>query len=113
MRAGLRATYGIDLREVTQNHTIRPLDLADYALWLPAGSPLWMDVGGPVALTMEQRELRRVTYWLRVLDYRQRGSKGTKPEPDPEPEYAHERRLRQAAVEARAAAYRRRHARGD
>ena len=92
LRAALRATYGVDLREVLEEYTMTVLDLADLVVWLPAGCAFWQDVGGPTALSPEARELRRVGYWLRVLDYRERGSKGDKPRPDPEPDYAHERR---------------------
>lgn len=83
-------------------------ELADLVVWLPPGCALWMDVGGPAALTMEARELRRVSYWLRVLDYRERGNKGEKPKPDPEPEYAHERRVQEDTMKRKAEAYLRR-----
>lgn len=108
MRASLRAVYGIDLAE---RRSMRPRELADLVQWLPAGCAFWLSVGGPAALTMEARELRRVTYWLRVLDYRERNSKGERPKPDPEPEYAHERRARQEAATRKADAFMRRHAR--
>ena len=83
-------------------------ELADLVAWLPPGCAFWLDVGGPAALTLEQRELRRVSYWLRVLDYRERGSKGEKPKPEPEPEYAEERRRVDDAMNKKAAAYMRR-----
>lgn len=98
----------MDLRVVLLGGDVSPSDLADLALWLPAGCALWQDVGGPAALSMEQRELRRVQFLLRVLDYRHRQSKGEKPKPDPEPEYAHERRERRSKDERKADAYLRR-----
>lgn len=108
MRAALRAHYQIDLRAVRRDHSMTPFDLADLAVWLPAGSALWEDVGGPSSISAESRELRRVLFMLRVLDYRERGSKGEKPKPDPEPDYAHERRAKESATKGKAAAYRRR-----
>lgn len=83
-------------------------ELADLVAWLPPGCAFWRDVGGPAALTQEQAELRRVSYWLRVLDYRERGSKGEKPKPDPDPEYADERRRADDVMNKKAAAYMRR-----
>lgn len=76
---------------------MRLQDLADLVVWLPPGCAFWMDVGGPASISPEVRELRRVTYWLRVLDFRERQGKGEKPKPDPEPEWAHQRRAAQNA----------------
>lgn len=90
---------------------MRALDLADLVMWLPAGSALWASVGGPAAISNEVRELRRVSFWLRVLDFRKRGSKGEKPKPDPDPQYAHEKRGRQSDMERKAAAHMQRRAR--
>lgn len=83
-------------------------DLADLVQWLPAGCAFWMDVGGPAAVSHEVRELQHLAYWLRVLDYRERGSKGEKPKPIPPPPYAHERRADQQRNERRYARYLRR-----
>ena len=106
LRASLAAVYGIrDYRECT------PTELADFVAWLPQGSALWRSFGGPAALTVEQHELRRVTFMLRVLDFRERGSKGEKPKPDPDPQYAHEKRAKKDAMTRKAAAYQRRQAR--
>lgn len=108
VRASLRAVYGVDLRQVMSDHTVTVLDLADLVLWLPPGCAFWMDFGGPAALSMEVRELRRVGYWLRILEYRERGSKGEKPKPDTEPEHAAERQARQDQMSRKAAAHMRR-----
>ena len=64
-----------------------------------------MAVGGPASISNEVRELRRLAFWLRVLDFRERGSKGEKPKQDPEPEYAHEKREQQSVMEMKAAAF--------
>lgn len=88
-----------------------PLDLADLVIWLPAGSAFWMSAGGPAALSREVRELRRVGFLLRVLDFRFRGSKGQKPKPDPEPAWEHEKRQQQAVLERKAEAFLRRQTR--
>lgn len=87
-----------------------PSELAEYVVWLPAGCAFWKDVGGPASLSDEVRELRTVQFWLRVLDYRERGSKGEKPRPDPDPQWAHERRLQAETMTRKAAAHMRRQA---
>lgn len=84
---------------------MRCSDLADLTVWLPAGSVFWRAVGGPAAISNVERELREVAYWLRVLDYRERGSKGEKPARTPEPKWAHERAAAQAAENQKAAAF--------
>ena len=83
-------------------------EAADFVAWLPLGCAFWQDVGGPASVSMEVRELRHVAYWLRVLDYRERGSKGEKPKPHPEPEWAHERREQNDGMQRKAAARARR-----
>lgn len=110
LRASLMAVYGLRLSEA---RTWPAREVADLVAWLPPGCALWMDIGGPASLSAEVHELRRVGYWLRVLDYRERGSKGEKPKPDPDPSYAHERRAEQGVMERKAAAYMRRRAGGD
>jgi len=107
LRASLLAEYGLRLSEA---RTWPAREVADLVAWLPPGCAFWMDVGGPAALSAETRELRHVGYWLRVLDYRERGSKGEKPKPAPDPSYAHERRAEQGAMNKKAAAYLRRRA---
>lgn len=89
------------------------MDLADLTMWLPAGCAFWMDFGGPAALTQESRELRTVTHWLRVLDFRHRGSKGERPKPTPDPDFAHERRQREAVMNRKAESFLRRQRRSD
>lgn len=105
MRASLRAVYGIDLRVVLAEHTMSPMELADLVVWLPAGCAFWMSAGGPAALSREVRELRRVGFLLRVLEFRYRGSKGQKPKPDPEPVWEHERREQRAVMSRKAEAF--------
>lgn len=80
-------------------------DLADHVYWLPPGCQLWVSVGGPLAITPEQRALRAVEFDLRVLEWRMRKSKGSKPQPLPEPPYAHEREAKAALMDRKAAAY--------
>lgn len=67
-------------------------EIADLVAWLPPGSALWRDIGGPAALSDEARTLRAVEFDLRVLDWRMRKEKGPRPKPLPDPPYAHERR---------------------
>lgn len=105
LRASLLAEYGLRLAEA---RTWPAREVADLVEWLPLGCAFWQDMGGPAAISMEVRELRHASYWLRVLDYRERGSKGEKPKPHPEPEWAHERRAQQSAAQRKADAYRRR-----
>lgn len=105
LRASLLAVYGLRLQEA---RTWPAREVADLVAWLPAGCALWMAVGGPVALSPEVRELRTVAYWLRVLDYRERGSKGEKPRPQPDPVWAHERRKEQDTMLRKARAHQRR-----
>lgn len=88
-----------------------PTDLGDLVVWLPPGCAFWTDFGGPVALSLEARELRHIAYWLRVLDYRHRGSKGERPKPSPEPDYAHERREAQRKMNRKAEWFLRRQSR--
>lgn len=108
MRASLRAVYGVDLRSARLS--MSALDLADLVAWLPAGCAFWMSVGGPASLSREARELRRVGFLLRVVEFRFRGSKGQKPKPDPEPAWEHEKREQQALMSRKAEAFLRRQA---
>lgn len=86
------------------------LDLAQLVLWLPPGSPLWVAVGGPMAVSVERRALNSIEFRLRVLDWHQTGAKGQKPQPAPEPQYAHERAQQDASIRRKADAYLRRQA---
>jgi hypothetical protein len=83
-------------------------DLADLTLWLPPGAALWISVGGPMALSTDQRLLNTVEFRLRVLDWRK--TKGTKPEPPAVPPYAHERAEKVSTIRRKADAYLRRQA---
>lgn len=109
LRASLMAEYGLRLSEA---RTWPAREVADLVEWLPAGCAFWQDVGGPASISMESRELRHATFWLRVLDYRERESKGEKPKPAPEPQWAHERRAEVDTMSRKAQAYMRRQARG-
>src|SRR5690606_35388597 len=95
-------------REVVEGRSMPVSDLIDLVQWLPPECALGRDMGGPPALSDLTREVRRAVYWLRVLDYRERGSKGEKPKPDPEPQWAHERRAEADVMTRKAAAYMRR-----
>lgn len=107
MRASLRATYGLDLRTIVETRRITVGDLTDLIIWLPAGCPLWQDVGGPASLTGEERMLRAVEYRLRDLTWIQAGGKkaGKRPEPPQEPPYAHEKRAAGSVMSRKAAAF--------
>jgi hypothetical protein len=83
-------------------------DLADLTLWLPLGCALWISVGGPRALSSDQRLLSEIDFRLRVLDYRK--TKGTKPVPRADPPYAHERAAKVDTIRRKADAYLRRQA---
>lgn len=104
MRASLRAEYGIDLDE--PGVSVRAL--AELTSWLPPGCPLWISVGGPLALTTQQREARVIELRLRELMWRQAGAKGQRPQPQPEPPYAHERDMQAESIRRKADAYLRR-----
>jgi len=84
---------------------MRCSDLADLVVWLPAGSVFWRSMGGPAAISNTERELREIRFWLRVLDYRERGSKGEQPKRVPDPKWAHERKAVQDVANRKAAAY--------
>lgn len=105
MRAALRAEYGLDLREVIEQRTMRCSDLGDLVVWLPAGSVFWRSIGGPASISATERELREVAFWLRVLDYRERGSKGEQPQRTPEPRWATDEKVQQSAESRKMAAY--------
>lgn len=105
LRASLMSEYGLRLSQVV---SWPAREVADLVEWLPPGCAFWRAVGGPAAISSETRELRRVGFYLRVLDYRERGSKGEKPKPDPEPMWAHERRAEQELTDRKMAAYLRR-----
>lgn len=83
-------------------------ELAQLTLWLPPGSALWIAVGGPMAISVEQRALQDVEFRLRVLDWRK--TKGQKPQRTPAPPYAHERAEQDATIRRKADAYLRRQA---
>lgn len=107
MRASLMGAYQLRL---TEARTWPAREVADLVEWLPPGCPLWLAVGGPASLSAEHHELRHIAYWLRVLDYRERGSKGEKPTPAPQPEWAHERRAAADTMSRKARAHARRQA---
>lgn len=104
----MRAEYGLDLRSALDSREIHCADLSDLVAWLPPGCAFWQSFGGPTALSAEANELREVAFWLRVLDYRERGSKGAKPERADAPAFAHERRAEEDSQNRKAAAYLRR-----
>ncbi|MFJ6547456.1 hypothetical protein [Microbacterium sp. NPDC091676] len=80
-------------------------EFADIVAWLPPGSALWRDMGGPAALSEEVRMLRAVEFGLRVLDWRMRQGKGQRPRPLPDPPYAHERRAAEAKQRRKAESF--------
>lgn len=84
---------------------MRCIDLADLVAWLPPGSVFWRSLGGPASLSLLEREMREATYWLRVLDWRERQSKGEQPKRAPEPSWSWEREAEQSATARKAAAY--------
>lgn len=84
---------------------MRCSDLGDLVVWLPAGSVFWRSMGGPASISNVERELREVGFWLRVLDYRERGSKGEQPKRTPEPVWAADEKVAQSAESLKMAAY--------
>lgn len=86
-------------------------DLADLTLWLPPGAALWIAVGGPMALSTDQRLFTTIEFRLRVLDWRK--TKGTKPVPPTDPPYAHERAEKVETIRRKADAYLRRQAKRE
>jgi hypothetical protein len=80
-------------------------DLADLVAWLPPGSVFWLSTGGPASLSVLEREMREATYWLRVLEWRERQSKGEVPKRAPDPKWSWDREAESAASSRKAAAY--------
>lgn len=108
LRASLMAEYGLRLDEVV---SWPAREVAALVAWLPGGSALWRDWGGPAALSDEVRMLRSVEFGLRVLDWRMRQGKGQRPKPLPEPVYAAERREQARKQSRKAEAFLRRQGR--
>jgi hypothetical protein len=109
LSASLRAEYGIRLSDRTESW----FDVADYVAWLPAGSPLWVSLGGPAALTPEAEQLRWVDYRLRMLWWgkTEDGKSGrNRPAPPTKVEWAHERTAKVAERTQRVTAWQRRQA---
>lgn len=100
----MRAEYGLDLREVTEQRTMAVSDLVDLVMWLPPGAALWRSFGGPASLADDVAALQAVNFSIQVLDYHAgRHGKGKRPQPPKPPPYAHETRARRerAARKAR------------
>jgi hypothetical protein len=107
LRAALRASYGIDLR----NPGLWWTDLADLVVNLPPGSPFWRAVGGPLAWSDEVHALMAVEHRLRVLAWQRTkdGSAGrNQPAPVEPPPFAEQRKTDDARLTERVAAYQRR-----
>jgi hypothetical protein len=86
------------------------LDLAEHVIWLPPGCALWRAIGGPLALTPEDRSLSFIEFRLRVLEWHMGHDKGKKPEPPQDPPYSGV--IGGNEQSRRAAAFLRRHAQG-
>ncbi len=101
----MRAEYGINLRDAVEGRVMPLDDLAELVVWLPAGSPLWMSVGGPAAVSSDTRAIRLVEFRVRELIWVEGGGKGPRPQPPSDPDYAHERAARQSEMDRKAAAF--------
>ncbi|MFF2054112.1 hypothetical protein ACFVU2_21075 [Leifsonia sp. NPDC058194] len=105
MRAALRSEYNLDLRQVWGNHTLSTHDLGDLVTWLPAGSVFWRSIGGPASFSELELEIRENTFWLRVLEWRERGSKGEQPKRAPDAVWAWEREAAAKSMSRKGTAY--------
>lgn len=83
MRASLRAVYQVDLDDPGMGASA----LADLVAWLPPGSALWRQLGGPMAWPDEVAMLAVVERQVRVLAWQQTkdGRSGTNPPRPMEP----------------------------
>jgi len=108
LRASLLAAYGLRLVDA---RTWPMREVADLVAWLPAGCALWVDFGGPAALSEVVHAIRALDFSVRVLDYHEREGKGPKPKEPQNPPYATERRAENTKMSRKADAWRRREAR--
>lgn len=84
--------------------------MSDLVAYLPAGCALWLDAGGPRALSDEAHLLREAVFRLEVLAWQQTDGKGAKPERIPLPRPAAELRAEATTQQDRMAAKARKHA---
>lgn len=104
----MRATYGIDLREVVEARSMPVDDLADLVMWLPAGCVLWQATGGPLARSREEQALLLVDLRIRQFTWMRGGKNGPEPKYPSHPPEASERRRLDAVTARKAARYARR-----
>ena len=107
LRASLQSEYGVRLAA----HDYGVLELADLVANLPPGCALWRATGGPLAWPDVSHLLARVEYGIRVLGWMKTedGSKGrNQPKPIEPPPLAAEVAAEQAAMDAKAEAWKRR-----
>ena len=104
MRAALRAEYGINL----SNPDVSLPELAELVMYLPPGSVLWQDYGGPMARSREEQTILLLDLHLRQFIWLQGGKKGKEPKYPDDPPYAHERRQKEERMSRKAEAFLRR-----
>lgn len=111
LRASLQAVYGLRLLRGGRTEPARTLrEVSDYVAHLPHGCALWLEVGGPLALSDEVHLLTEVVFRLEVLDWHQGESKGPKPERIKPPRPAAEMRAQAQAASNRMASKAHKHA---
>lgn len=91
LRASLLAEYGIHLSQVREEFDLQ--EIVDLVRWLPAGSAVWRDFGGPAALSREERSAQLIGYRIEQLQWLVKQGKGPKPKLPAPPPYAHEKRV--------------------
>lgn len=108
----MQAAYGLRLLRGGRTEPARTLtEVCDYVAHLPHGCALWIETGGPLALSEEAILLREAVYRLDGLIWHETEGKGPKPERIPLPRPAAEMRAEQRENHDRMAAKARKHAR--
>lgn len=96
LRASMQAAYGLRLLRGGRTEPARTLtEVCDYVAHLPHGCALWIETGGPLALSEEALLLRETVYRLDGLLWNDTEQKGPKPERIPFPRPAAEMRAEQ------------------
>lgn len=98
LSASLWATYGVRLSSALEGD-LRPQELADLTMELPAGCAFWQSVGGPMAWTAEMHLLAAIEYRLQASNYQGRGAR---PKPFKPPPYSGQVRADEARMAAKA-----------
>ena len=81
LRASMQAVYQLRLLPGGRTEPSRTLrEVSDYVAHLPQGCALWVETGGPLALTNEATLLGELIYLAEVADWRATEGKGRRPE---------------------------------